>query len=201
MKSLLYLLFLIVNALHLPASLAGPGGDPHRPNTTGDTMSNLTLTTFAGDDDELRWVRVNDTVMGGRSSSAFVVKAGILHFTGYLNTNGGGFASVRSAPETLGMDQHQHIRLRVRGDGRTYQLRLMTDNRGASYRASFPTVAGQWQEITLPIDRFQATWRGRLLDRPPPAPTDIRSLGLMIADQQDGPFALEVDWIEALLDS
>jgi hypothetical protein len=43
----------------------------------------------------LGWQIVNDTIMGGRSESGFVTENGQLQFSGVLNTNGGGFASLR----------------------------------------------------------------------------------------------------------
>jgi monofunctional biosynthetic peptidoglycan transglycosylase len=52
--------------------------------------------------------------------------------------------------------------LRVRGDGRSYQLRFrMNGSRdGVAYGAEFETKAGEWTEVSIPFAQFQPTWRG-----------------------------------------
>lgn len=144
----------------------------------------------------LGWRTINDTVMGGRSTSSVSVKDGKLHFTGYLNTNGGGFTSSRTAPQTWNLDEMTHVRVRVMGDGRTYQIRLHPNQRGIAYKYPFKTEADVWQTIDAPIAAFQATRRGTELDLPPPRPRDIASVGFLLADRTDGSFELRVDWIE-----
>ncbi|MEM1436721.1 MAG: CIA30 family protein, partial [Pseudomonadota bacterium] len=66
------------------------------------------------------------------------------------------------------------------------------------YLAEFTTRPNQWQEIELRLSDFQASFRGRRLELPAIAPASISSIGFLIADRRDGPFVLEVDWIEAL---
>ena len=48
---------------------------------------------------QLQWQLFNDDVMGGRSSSAFAWQGECLTFSGFVNTNGGGFASIRTEPD------------------------------------------------------------------------------------------------------
>ena len=106
------------------------------------------LTDFRPEGETARWRTLLDGVMGGRSSGEFTVADGRMTFTGVLNTNGGGFSSVRRPGRDLRLGQagEQGIRLRVRGDGRTYTLRLRqpTERRrfAASYRAKFSTTKG-----------------------------------------------------------
>jgi hypothetical protein len=90
----------------------------------------------------------------------------------------------------------------VRGDGRTYTFGLTTsDTREGRVRptfwADFPTREGEWEVVDVPFRRFRPRWRGRWLEGPALHPRAIESLGLMIADERDGPFRLEVDWIRA----
>ncbi len=155
------------------------------------------ITTFAKEERGLDWFVVNDDVMGGRSQSAAGVAGGKLTFSGTLNTNGGGFASVRTAPEPLELSTFDGVRLRVRGDGRIYKFRLTTDESRVSYMAPFTTQPGEWLEVNLDFGEFLPSWRGRRLDRPPVNPAAIDSVGFMLSDRRDGPFQLEVDWIQA----
>lgn len=156
----------------------------------------LRLTSFDTSDANLNWQIVNDTVMGGRSSSEFRVENQQLTFSGTLNTNGGGFASLRSARQAWDLSAYRLFRLRVKGDGRSYRLRLFTDNDRASYQQTFTTRADEWVVVDLPVSEFYASWRGRRLRRPPLNARDIAGIGFILADGIDGSFRLCVDWIE-----
>ena len=77
------------------------------------------------------------------------------------------------------------VRVRVMGDGRTYQIRLHPDRRGIAYK--YPSrPGGLWQTIDAPIHAFQATRRGTELDLPPPRLQDVASVGFLLADRTDG---------------
>ena len=83
---------------------------------------------------------IDDAVMGGRSSSRLERGEGFAVFRGVVSlAEGGGFASVRSAPARHDLSQADGLWLRVRGDGRTYKLNLRTEASfdGVSYQASF----------------------------------------------------------------
>jgi hypothetical protein len=148
-----------------------------------------------------RWVAIHDTVMGGRSSGGLTAGDGCLVFNGHLSLeNNGGFASVRTLPRDFGMAAATGLRLRVRGDGRTYQVRLRPDDAfdGVAWRFEFTTKPGQWLDIEAPLAVFEPVWRGRRVDRAGAIdPARVRQLGLMIADKQAGDFRLEVAGIEA----
>ena len=156
------------------------------------------MTDFSGNGLPLRWFSVNDNVMGGRSLGSFEVSEGRLLFSGSLNTNGGGFASIRTQALDLKLGRAEGIHLTLRGDGRLYTMMLRQEgDRGISYRARFSTTRGETEEVWLPLRSFRPMWRGRELDRPPLDPGRIESLGFMIADKIDGAFRLEVDAVRS----
>ena len=149
------------------------------------------------------WQPVNDGVMGGVSDGRFrVTEQGMMEFYGTLSLeNNGGFASVRSRPKKLGLADGEAIVARVRGDGREYYLSLRVPTRqiAFSYRASFETKKGKWQEVRVPLNRFQATSFGRpVKDAAPVDPREVNSIGFLLADKKAGPFKLEVEWVKAL---
>ena len=43
--------------------------------------------------------------------------------------NNGGFSSIRTKDLNLGLQDYKGLAMRVKGDGRTYQLRLNTDSK------------------------------------------------------------------------
>lgn len=162
-----------------------------------------TLINLHAPDETARWHVINDGVMGGLSRSRFdISEDGVAVFTGEISlANSGGFASVRRAPEALGMGQARGIRLQVRGDGRTYQLRLRsdTDDDAMAYRQHFATTDRQWQEVQLPFSRFEPVYRGRVLpDAPLLDPARIRQVGFMLADKAPGPFVLEIGSVDLM---
>jgi monofunctional biosynthetic peptidoglycan transglycosylase len=161
------------------------------------------LFAFASPDAAAAWQAVNDGVMGGVSDGRFrITERQTLEFYGTLSLeNNGGFASVRSRPRTLGLQTGDTLVARVRGDGREYQLNLYTSERmrAFSYRAPLKTRAGEWIEVAIALDRFEATSFGRVLQGAGPVdPRSVTSMGFLLAEKTPGPFVLEVAWVNVL---
>lgn len=148
------------------------------------------------------WYPVDDRVMGGISESAFEPSENnTAVFTGRVSLeNNGGFASVRMESETFDLSRYSGIILRVKSDGKDYNLNLKTDSNfsGVYFQASFSPPAEQWTTVKLPFSAFRAKIRGRYVDdQYELTPADISSFGFMISDKQQGPFQLQVDSIGA----
>ena len=143
--------------------------------------------------------------MGGRSTSSFVLSDGIGVFQGEVSLeNHGGFASVRSQPARHDLAGCDTFVLRVRGDGHRYKFTARMDWHfdGPIHQCEFTPKQGDWEEHTLPFDRFIATFRGRALPGEPPlVPGMVTSVGLLISNKQSGPFRLEIAWIKATADT
>ncbi len=147
------------------------------------------------------WQIVNDGVMGGLSDGRFRINEDEkMQFFGTLSlANNGGFASVRARGAKFGLEKGDVITVRVKGDGRQYNLNLYTQSNlgGYSYRQSFNTKKGEWIEVKFPVDKFVATWRGRVFPSEKLDPSKVTGLGLLLGDKKAGPFKLEVEWIKA----
>ena len=162
----------------------------------------MRLITDFKESDGVRWSIINDGVMGGRSTSNLdLPESGTVLFTGFLSLeNNGGFASVRRSLPAMDLSAFQGMVLRVRGDGRVYQLRIRTDTSfdGVAYQREFETTPGEWSEVKLPFRDFQPTFRGRIPRGVGPLdPGRIRQMGFLIGDKKEGPFELEIAWIKA----
>jgi len=149
-----------------------------------------------------KWVSVNDDVMGGISTGGFrITGQKTLEFSGKLSMeNRGGFASIRTSPENLGLEGYDTITVRVRGDGRTYYLDLRSSTffGAASYRAPLETQEDVWQEVRIPLRDFEYSAFGTpIAGAEPIAPGEVRSVGFTLADKKAGPFRLEVARIGA----
>jgi monofunctional biosynthetic peptidoglycan transglycosylase len=151
---------------------------------------------------EVRWYIVNDGVMGGLSTSDLrATEDGTGIFSGFVSLeNNGGFASTRATFESLDLSGYTGVTLRVKGDGRWYQLRFRLDGEfdGVAYTSEFNTDPGEWLEVTLPFDAFRPTFRGRVSGGFGPLdPSRIRQMGFLIGDKKEGSFELEIAWVKA----
>ena len=160
-----------------------------------------TLFDFSGADSAKEWQTVNDGVMGGVSDGRFkITDAKTMEFFGTLSlANNGGFASVRTKPKNLGIEQGDALVAKVRGDGREYMLNLYPNRQRVaySYRAAMQTKKDQWIEVKIPLDTFEATSFGRIVTNAGAVkPAEINSIGFMLGDKKAGPFKLEIEWIK-----
>eukprot|EP00947_MAST-08B_sp_MAST-8B-sp1_P003952 g3952.t1 len=173
--------------------------------------------------------------MGGRSSGSltFIPAApaaagasspapAFARFAGTIRVEGGGFATVRTAPATsypASLRDYAGLELKVKTDGsdrkNRFKVCLKNDPNprgGASYQQDFELPAGkpgtEWTTVRLPWAGFIASWRGRtVVDAPPVDPASIYSIGLRISKFKDtnepdlametGDFALDVEYLGA----
>ena len=142
------------------------------------------------------WV-VNDGVMGGVSQSRLRQEAEGVVFEGEVSLrNNGGFASLRGP--VAWADGTSALELAVHGDGKRYRLLLRMDSApgAASYQCEFDALGPQTHRFTAAD--FQATFRGRLVSAAPLVFARVVEFGVLIADKQEGPFALQLRHIRAL---
>jgi len=182
----------------------------------------------------LNWHRLDDGVMGGQSetlhSSTITLSDGSklegLHFTGTINTKGGGFTSIRAPLEESAYlpKEAVAIKLKIRGDGKMYKI-LLSDGSGGfrgglSFQADFPTKAladdDASQEITLPLESFIPSSGGSTIakEKADFKAEKMRQIGLMLSLKlSDGsanpkesfgegifPFSLIVESLEIVLE-
>ncbi|MFK7972989.1 MAG: CIA30 family protein [Bacteroidia bacterium] len=146
------------------------------------------------------WFTILDGVMGGRSSGQVAYNDESMVFTGAISLeNNGGFSSMRSPVQEYDFSQFDTVKIRVRGDGRTYgfMLERQTGYRSPYFRYNFKTEADTWTEIDLPIAAFNGYIYGRKviegLDKE--SLQSIDRMGVILADKNPGDFKLEIDYI------
>jgi len=146
------------------------------------------------------WRPIHDGVMGGVSTGRALAGEKSVVFEGEVSLeNNGGFASFRAATRLPDLSDQDGLRLRVRGDGQVYKLSLRTDGGwdGVSWQASFLAPAA-WTTIDLAFEDLEPTWRGRLVrEETRFDASSIRQVGLLIADEQEGAFRLELASMDA----
>lgn len=193
MKWMLILLFSGVTSMAAMAM----GGDPGRDNKeAGQTLYSFQLTS-----ERQSWFPLNDDVMGGRSISfARFTRQNTLSFEGRLvYERQQGFASIRSQSEPFDVSAAKYIKLRVRGDGRRYLINISSSSFIADpgYQADFETIAGKWQEVSIPLENFKPAFDSQY-SKDTLNLAAIKTIGVIITNQSSGDFKLEVDWIKAI---
>ena len=146
------------------------------------------------------WYVVNDGVMGGRSLGGFELQEDGLTFEGSINTNGGGFSSIRREVPRGALEGVTSMKLRGIGDGRAYKLTFRTSarrfGRPISYQATVPPIDGEGV-VEVPLAGMRTTIFGREVQAPAFDPSVVREMGIILADGKDGPFRLVIQEIEA----
>jgi NADH dehydrogenase [ubiquinone] 1 alpha subcomplex assembly factor 1 len=140
---------------------------------------------------------INDGVMGGVSTSRLGSADGAMLFEGEVSLeNNGGFASFRGPVRFS--DESATLLMMVRGDGQRYKLTLKPDDSPgtAQYQAAF-VATREWQTLRFEADDFAASYRGRPVNAPRLRFADMRYLGLLIADRQQGAFKVEIKAVYA----
>lgn len=173
------------------------------PPTTSEPASQCSvITNFELSGSNAGWVVVNDNVMGGRSLGDRTFVGTTMVFAGSINTNGGGFSSLRLDVDAELLAGTDRLEFRVRSDGRRYLATLDDDLDGRDRRLSFraPIVSerpGEWETITVLFADLQPAIFGQRVTAAPFRPDLASRIGIILADGVDGDFVLEVDSITA----
>jgi len=159
----------------------------------------ITLEDFSGGTAQLAWFAVNDGVMGGLSAGSVAFGDGALVHTGVINTNGGGFSSVRARLPDDVLVGYSQLHIRLNTFGRQYAVNFGDARyRNVSHRAALPASPGDvWQEVVVDFTQTVPTRIGFRIDARPFATSAINEISLILADGADGPFRMEVEWIKA----
>ena len=158
------------------------------------------LFDFDNFNESSQWRVVLDGVMGGLSSGKTSYSGNSLIFEGSTSLrNNGGFSSIRAPINTGSLSDFNAIRLRIRGDGRTwiFGTKASRFSGGDSYWSRFETIKNKWMIITIPLNEmvrhsFGTPLRGKV------NPKEILGTEFYMYDKKEGPFFIEIDEITAL---
>ena len=116
-------------------------------------------------DHTLNWHRLDDGVMGGQSETALSPSTckDELDFSGQINTDGGGFCSVRALIEGGLPPDTAAIKVCYTGDGKTYKVTLSDGSKSAfgpsrrspSWQKDLPTKDGVEDTAIIPLDSLK----------------------------------------------
>ncbi len=162
------------------------------------TMNTQIIFDFNKNADIQDWRIVDDIVMGGRSLGRFALSPeGFGLFEGHISLdNNGGFSSVRYQFNKINVDANSHMRVKLKGDGKDYQVRIKDKtNHYYSFIMPFATF-GKWQDLDIPLKEMYPTFRGRKLDMSNFSSDGIEEIAFLIGNKKQEDFKLLIDKIE-----
>jgi NADH dehydrogenase [ubiquinone] 1 alpha subcomplex assembly factor 1 len=161
-------------------------------------MNRQIIFDFNNSADIKQWKIVDDAVMGGKSSGTFKLSPdgyGVFEGTVSLENNGG-FSMVRYQFDKIKTSKDDKIVIKLKGDGKKYQIRIKDDSsKYYSYISSF-TTSGEWQEIEIPLKDMYPAFRGKKLDSPNFDHNHIEEIAILIGNKKPEKFKLLIDKIE-----
>nr|WP_240961677.1 CIA30 family protein [Nonlabens sp. Ci31] len=161
-------------------------------------QSPITLFHFTKDSNISAWNIVDDRVMGGVSRSYFeLTEDGYGKFYGLVTTeSNGGFSSVDYNFDKLQVSPSDKIRIKLKGDGKTFQFRVKASAYDQhNYIKEFKTT-GEWQTIEIELSDMVPSWRGNRLRIPNFDKDQITKVTVLIANGKKQNFELLMDYIE-----
>jgi NADH dehydrogenase [ubiquinone] 1 alpha subcomplex assembly factor 1 len=162
------------------------------------SMNPKIIFDFNKNSDVQDWIVVDDAVMGGESSSTFILNDdGFGVFEGSISLeNNGGFSSVRYRFQKIQVKEYSSIIIKLQGDGKEYQFRIKSNSGDYySYIAPFST-SGEWQEIEIPLKDMYPSFRGRKLNQPNFSKDSIEEITFLIGNKKKEKFKLLIEKIE-----
>jgi len=158
----------------------------------------LRLFEFNKDADLSDWYVMDDVVMGGRSDGNLKInEEGHGIFFGDVSLeNNGGFSSIQYKFDTKLVYRYKICKIRLKGDGKSYQFRMKSNDFDRhSYISHFET-SGEWETIEIPMADMYPSFRGRKLDLPNYSGKKLSQISFLISNKKAEAFELELDWIE-----
>lgn len=162
------------------------------------TMQVFLIYDFNKDSDLSNWIVVDDVVMGGRSDGNFYINSeGYGVFEGDVSLeNNGGFSSIRCRFEQTNISKFTKIVIRLKGDGKKYQVRVKTDSEDYYSYITYMSTENDWETIEIPLDQMYPSFRGRQLNEPNFPGKQIEEIGFLIGNKRAEKFKLMIDKIE-----
>ena len=155
----------------------------------------MILFQFSSDSNIDNWGILDDVVMGGQSDGHFKINyKGYGEYYGNISlANNGGFSSLRYFFETTNSSDYSKFKIRIKGDGKTYQLRVKESRYNRySYIYKFETT-GKWQTVEIPFAEMYASFRGYRLDIPNFKGNQMEEIAFLIVNKKKESFKLFIE--------
>jgi len=148
------------------------------------------------------WLLLSDNIMGGVTKSKIEYTSNSVLLSGDISLdNYGGFASMKTKYKSVDLSKYIGIKIKFKSTNQKFAFTL-EDNQNwtqPNYKREFSSKKDDtWEEVTIYFKDFQEIVIG--------APTgnmmklkslkNIVRMGIMTYEKKEGPFSLEVDYLE-----
>ncbi|MBT8177559.1 MAG: CIA30 family protein [Eudoraea sp.] len=160
-------------------------------------MSTLPIYDFNPSSTLNDWYVVNDGVMGGLSQGRLELSEdGHGLFYGRVSLeNNGGFTSIRYPFGTKKVTGYTYLVLRVKGDGKRYQIRVKPKTSLYYSYIAYIETSGAWETLRIPMREMYPVFRGNRLKLPNYEAEELQEIGILIGNKEAEEFRLEIDTI------
>jgi NADH dehydrogenase [ubiquinone] 1 alpha subcomplex assembly factor 1 len=148
------------------------------------------------------WVLLSDNVMGGVTTSKLAYTENTLVLTGSISLeNYGGFSSVKSKFGRFNLSDYTGVKIRYKASNQKFAFTLEDSQNWTqpNYKGDFSDgEANSWVETTIFFNDFKQFQIGRPTgDMLLPSTLErIVRLGIITTEKKEGPFSIEIDYIE-----
>jgi hypothetical protein len=155
---------------------------------------------FSSESSLKNWNVVDDGVMGGRSQGIFYIGSeGFAVFEGTVSLeNNGGFSSLRYSMDAMDISEFNTLKLKVKGDGKSYQIRAKTSRSDYQSYIAYAETTGEWEVVEIQLGDMYPGFRGRKLRMPNYPGEVMNEFAILIGNKKAESFHLEIDkiWLE-----
>lgn len=134
-------------------------------------------------------------------------KDGVIKNSGYCNITTVRKQKSFKRKTTYDWSDYNSLVLRVRGDGRCYALNILEKGfidllwHNTHHYVLYTRGGPYWQHVKIPFSKFAFGSKGGLNEIQGPIPDmSVTNFGITVADNKDGPFRLEIDYIGVYYD-
>ncbi len=166
------------------------------------TISDLTLNFGSGQNQVNNWVLISDNIMGGISKSKLEYTQNTMILTGNISLdNFGGFASVKTEFGKYDISQFKGIKIKFKSTNQKFAFTLEDSKNWTfpNFKGAFTsTKPNTWEEKIILFKDFKEYQIGeptgeKLLES---NLKKIVRMGIITTEKKEGPFTIEVDYIE-----
>ena len=169
---------------------------------TSYTANESTYEFGSGQNQVNNWVMISDNVMGGVSKSKLEYTENAMILTGDISfKNYGGFASVKTTFGKYDISQFKGVKIKFKSTNQKFAFTLEDKNNWTlpNYKGDFYSISSNtWEEKTIYFKDFKQYQIGdatgkKLEDS---VLKNIVRLGIITNEKKEGPFSIEIDYIE-----
>jgi NADH dehydrogenase [ubiquinone] 1 alpha subcomplex assembly factor 1 len=148
------------------------------------------------------WVLLSDNVMGGMTKSKIEYTNNSVLLSGNISlANYGGFSSIKTKYKSVDLSVYIGIKIKFKSTNQKFAFTL-EDNQNwmqPNYKREFaPKKDNTWEEVVIYFKDFQEIVIGEPTGNMMESKSlkNIVRMGIMTYSKKEGPFSLEVDFVE-----